>query len=228
MAPHSMVLCAVGTGMLWVGWYGFNAGSALAADGLASNAFMTTTLAAATACFVWALVEKIHKGKPSILGFCSGAVAGLVVITPAAGFVDAQAAMIIGVLAAIIPYFAVVFLKSLIGYDDALDTFGIHGVGGTLGAIVTGVFANNSINANLTTVNTYVNKDLAKLIVDAGGEGGIVLNQLKACAITIVLSIVATLVITLVVKLITGLRPSAEDEDTGLDLIDHGESGYEH
>lgn len=228
MSPHSMVLCAVGTGMLWVGWYGFNAGSALAADGLASNAFMTTTLAAATACFVWALVEKIHKGKPSILGFCSGAVAGLVVITPAAGFVDAQAAVIIGVLAAIIPYFAVVFLKSWLGYDDALDTFGIHGVGGTLGAIVTGIFANNSINANLTTVNTYVNKDLAKLIVDAGGEGGIVLNQLKACAITIVLSIVATLVITLIVKVVVGLRPTAEDEDTGLDLTDHGEAGYEH
>jgi len=228
MSPHSMVLCMVGTGMLWVGWYGFNAGSALAADGLAANAFMTTTLAAATACFVWALIEKLHKGKPSILGFCSGAVAGLVVITPAAGFVDAKAAMIIGVLAAVVPYFAVVFAKSKLGYDDALDTFGIHGVGGTMGALVTGIFANNSINGNLTTVNAYVNKDMAQLIVDAGGTGGILMNQLKACGLTIILSVVATFVITLIVKLIIGLRPTAEAESIGLDLSDHDEAGYEH
>jgi Amt family ammonium transporter len=228
MSPHSMVLCMVGTGMLWVGWYGFNAGSALAADGLAANAFMTTTLAAATACFVWALIEKLHKGKPSILGFCSGAVAGLVVITPAAGFVDAKAAMIIGVLAAVVPYFAVVFAKSKLGYDDALDTFGIHGVGGTMGALVTGIFANNSINGNLTTVNTYVNKDMAQLIVDAGGTGGILMNQLKACGLTIILSVVATFVITLIVKLIIGLRPTPEAESIGLDLSDHDETGYEH
>ena len=214
--------------MLWVGWYGFNAGSALAADGLAANAFMTTTLAAATACFVWALIEKLHKGKPSILGFCSGAVAGLVVITPAAGFVDAKAAMIIGVLAAVVPYFAVVFAKSKLGYDDALDTFGIHGVGGTMGALVTGIFANNSINGNLTTVNAYVNKDMAQLIVDAGGTGGILMNQLKACGLTIILSVVATFVITLIVKLIDGLRPTAEAEAIGLDLSDHDEAGYEH
>jgi Amt family ammonium transporter len=228
MSPHSMVLCMVGTGMLWVGWYGFNAGSALAADGLAANAFMTTTLAAATACFVWALIEKLHKGKPSILGFCSGAVAGLVVITPAAGFVDAKAAMIIGVLAAVVPYFAVVFAKSKLGYDDALDTFGIHGVGGTMGALVTGIFANNSINGNLTTVNTYVNKDMAQLIVDAGGTGGILMNQLKACGLTIILSVVATFVITLIVKFIIGLRPTPEAESIGLDLSDHDEAGYEH
>jgi ammonium transporter, Amt family len=228
MSPHSMVLCMVGTGMLWVGWYGFNAGSALAADGLAANAFMTTTLAAATACFVWALIEKLHKGKPSILGFCSGAVAGLVVITPAAGFVDAKAAMIIGVLAAVVPYFAVVFVKSKLGYDDALDTFGIHGIGGTMGALVTGIFCNNGINGNLTTVNAYVNKDMAKLIVDAGGTGGILMNQLKACALTIVLSIVATLIITIIVKLIVGLRPTPEEESIGLDLSDHDEAGYEH
>jgi ammonium transporter, Amt family len=228
MSPHSMVLCMVGTGMLWVGWYGFNAGSALAADGLASNAFMTTTLAAATACAVWALIEKLHKGKPSILGFCSGAVAGLVVITPAAGFVDAKAAMIIGVLAAIVPYFAVVFIKSKLGYDDALDTFGIHGVGGTMGALLTGVFANSSVNPNLTTVNAYVNKDMAKLIADAGGTGGILMNQLIACVLTIVLSIVATVFITFIVKMIVGLRPTAEQEREGLDLADHGEQGYEH
>ncbi len=228
MSPHSMVLCMVGTGMLWVGWYGFNAGSALAADGLATNAFMTTTLAAATACFVWAVIEKLHKGKPSILGFCSGAVAGLVVITPAAGFVDAKAAMIIGVLAAVVPYFSVVFVKSKLGYDDALDTFGIHGVGGTMGAILTGVFANNKINGNLTEVNVYVNKTMAQQIVDAGGVGGIVMNQLKACGLTIALSVVATVVITLIVKAIIGLRPTPEAEREGLDLAEHGEQGYEH
>lgn len=224
MAPHSMVLCAVGTGMLWVGWYGFNAGSALAADGLAANAFMTTTLAAATACFVWALIEKIHKGKPSILGFCSGAVAGLVVITPAAGFVDAKASMIIGVLAAVIPYIAVVFVKSKLGYDDALDTFGVHGVGGTLGAIVTGVFASDKVNANLVSEAYAKVNGLDKLVT----EGGLLGAQLKACAITIVLSIVATLVITIIVKLITGLRPTPEEESIGLDLAEHGEAGYEH
>jgi Amt family ammonium transporter len=228
MAPHSMVLCMVGTGMLWVGWYGFNAGSALAADGIAANAFMTTTLAAATASLVWAVVEKLHKGKPSVLGFCSGVVAGLVVITPAAGFVTAKSAMIIGVLAGIIPYLGVMVLKPLLKYDDALDTFGVHGIGGTLGAIVTGIFANNTVNGNLTTVNVYVNKDLAKAIVDAGGQGGILMNQLVACGITIVLSIVATVVITFIVKLLVGLRPTAEEESVGLDLSDHGEAGYEH
>src|SRR4051794_28162429 len=151
MAPHNMVLCMVGTGMLWVGWYGFNAGSAVAADGVAANAFMTTTLAAATAGFVWAMIEAILKGHPSILGFCSGIVAGLVVITPACGFVNATGAMIIGLLAAIVPYVFVVFVKNMLGYDDALDTFGVHAVGGTLGAILTGILATVDVNANLAT-----------------------------------------------------------------------------
>jgi Amt family ammonium transporter len=224
MAPHSMVLVMVGTGMLWVGWYGFNAGSALAADGIASQAFMTTTLAAATATFVWGLVEKLHKGKPSVLGFCSGAVAGLVVITPAAGFVTAGGAMIIGVLAGVIPYFAVMFLKSKLGYDDALDTFGIHGVGGTLGAIITGVLATDSVNANLISEGYAVPNGLAKLVT----EGGLVGAQIKAALLTIVLSVVATFVITLIVKLVVGLRPTPEEESIGLDLADHGEAGYEH
>jgi Amt family ammonium transporter len=224
MAPHSMVLCMVGTGMLWVGWYGFNAGSALGADGLAANAFMTTTLAAATAGFVWALVEKIQKGKPSILGFCSGIVAGLVVITPAAGFVDAKAAMIIGVLAAVVPYFAVVVLKNILGYDDALDTFGIHGVGGTMGAILTGIFASDKVNANLVSEAYAKVNGLDKLVT----EGGLVMAQIKACGITIVLSVVATIVITVIVKLIVGLRPTLEQESAGLDITEHGEAGYEH
>src|SRR6185369_100271 len=117
MAPHSMVLCMVGTGMLWVGWYGFNAGSAVDADGVASNAFMTTTLATAVACSVWGIIEKLHRGHASILGFCSGAVAGLVVITPACGFVNATGAVIIGVLAAVVPYIFVTFVKAKLGYD---------------------------------------------------------------------------------------------------------------
>jgi Amt family ammonium transporter len=148
-APHSLVLTMIGTGMLWVGWYGFNAGSAVAADGVASNAFMTTTLAAALAGFSWAGIEWITRSKPTVLGFCSGIVAGLVVITPACGFVTASGAVIIGVLAGIIPFFACTKLKSALGYDDALDTFGVHAVGGTLGAFLTGVLATPDANANL-------------------------------------------------------------------------------
>jgi Amt family ammonium transporter len=210
MSPHSMVLCMVGTGMLWVGWYGFNAGSALGADGIASNAFMTTTLAAAVASFVWALLEWILRGKPSVLGFCSGVVAGLVVITPAAGFVTANSAVIMGVLAGVVPFFACVYLKKWLGYDDALDTFGVHGVGGTLGAILTGVFASSEANS----------------IVE-GLKEGLLMNQLKAVGLTIVWSVVASLVIGLLVKLVLGLRPSEEVEEQGLDLPEHGEAGYE-
>jgi ammonium transporter, Amt family len=209
MPPHSMVLCMIGTGMLWVGWYGFNAGSALGADAIASNAFTTTTLAAATAGFVWALVEWLHRGKPSVLGLCSGVVAGLVVVTPACGFVTANGAMIIGILAGIVPYFAVVFLKSKIGYDDALDTFGIHGIGGTLGAILTGVLADEKANS-----------------VVAGLKDGLLVNQFKAIAVTMVLSIVATAVIAFIVKAVIGLRPTPEDETAGLDITDHNEEGY--
>src|SRR5213082_1349469 len=162
MAPHSMVLCMVGTGLLWVGWYGFNAGSALAADGIAANAFMTTTLATAVASFSWAGLEWLLRGKPSVLGFCSGAVGGLVVITPACGFVDANGAVTIGVLAGAVPFFACTKLKSWFHYDDALDTFGVHAVGGTLGAFLTGLLATARVNSNLVgTVaaqNTLANK----------------------------------------------------------------------
>src|ERR1041385_8548566 len=149
MAPHSMVLCMVGAGMLWVGWYGFNAGSALAPDGIAANAFMSTTLATAVASFTWAMLEYALRGKPSVLGFCSGAVAGLVVIPPACGYVAPTGAVIIGIAAGIVPFFACTKLKSWLGYDDALDTFGIHAVGGTLGAFLTGLFATASVNPNL-------------------------------------------------------------------------------
>src|SRR6201988_3517867 len=149
MAPHSMVLCMVGTGMLWAGWYGFNAGSAVAADGIAANAFMTTTLATAIAPFTWSTIEKIFRGKASVLGYCSGAVAGLVVITPACGFVNATGAVIIGVLAGAIPYMTVSLLKPKLKYDDALDTFGVHAIGGTMGALLTGLLATKEVNANL-------------------------------------------------------------------------------
>ena len=151
MAPHSMVLCMVGTGMLWVGWYGFNAGSAVAADGIAANAFTTTTIATAVASFTWGMIEKIFRGHASILGFCSGAVAGLVVITPATGFVNTTGAVIIGLLAAVAPYFFVTTVKAKFGYDDALDTFGVHAIGGTLGAFLTGLLATGEVNGNLTS-----------------------------------------------------------------------------
>jgi Amt family ammonium transporter len=211
MAPHSMVMCAIGTGMLWVGWYGFNAGSALGADAIAANAFTTTTLAAATAGFVWAVAEWILRGKPSVLGLCSGIVAGLVVITPGAGFVTATSSVIIGVLAGVIPFLAVAYLKKILGYDDALDTFGVHGVGGTLGAILTGVFADEKANP-----------------VVAGLKEGLMMEQLKAVGLTIVWSVAATVIIALIVKVVVGLRADAETESTGLDLVEHGEAGYEH
>ena len=211
MSPHSMVLCMIGTGMLWVGWYGFNAGSALGADGIASNAFTTTTLSAAVGGFIWAVMEWITRGKPSVLGLCSGIVSGLVVITPACGFVTANAAVIMGILAGIIPFFAVAYLKRIFGYDDALDTFGIHGVGGTLGAILTGIFADPATNSVVTDL-----------------KEGLVVENLKAVVLTIVWSVAATAVIAYIVKFTIGLRPNAETEETGLDLVEHGESGYEH
>src|SRR6202047_2452771 len=210
MPPHSMVLCMIGTGMLWVGWYGFNAGSAVAADVISSNAFMTTTLATAVGAFTWALTEKILRGKASVLGYCSGAVAGLVVITPACGFVNSTGAVIIGVLAAAIPYLAVSVLKPALNYDDALDTFGVHAVGGTLGALLTGLLATKEVNSNL--------KDelLASLFK----------SQVFAVIVTLVLSIVATAVIAYALKGTIGIRATAEVETTGLDVSEHGEEAY--
>ncbi len=210
MPPHSMVLCMIGTGMLWVGWYGFNAGSAVAADVISSNAFMATTLATAIGSLTWALIEKIFRGKASVLGYCSGAVAGLVVITPACGFVNATGAVIIGVLAGAVPYLAVSILKPRLKYDDALDTFGVHAVGGTMGALLTGLLATKEVNGNL--------KDdlLASLFR----------SQLAAVGLTIVLACVATTVIALAIKAVVGLRPTPEVESTGLDISEHGEEAY--
>jgi len=209
MTPHSMVLCMVGTGMLWVGWYGFNAGSAGGADGIAGNAFMTTTLAAAVGGFTWAMLELIFRKHASVLGFCSGIVAGLVVVTPAAGFVDATGGVICGLAAGSIPFLFCVKLKQIFGYDDALDTFGVHGVGGTVGSILTGVLATDKVNPNIS-----------------GLLDGLLVAQLEAVAITIVWSVVVTAVIAYAIKFTIGLRPTPEVERGGLDINEHGEEGY--
>jgi Amt family ammonium transporter len=214
-----MVLCMVGTGMLWVGWYGFNAGSAVGADIIAANAFMTTTLATAVASFTWAMIEYFMRGKPSILGFCSGAVAGLVVITPACGFVTANGAVIIGVIAGFIPFFFCYKVKAWFAYDDALDTFGVHAVGGTIGAFLTGVLARSSANPNLAS-------DSMKSYVTNSAMQPLVWEQLKAIGLTLCLAVVGTTVIAFVVKAIVGLRVSEEVETIGLDLSEHGEEGY--
>ncbi len=220
MAPHSMVLCMVGSGMLWVGWYGFNAGSALGADGIAANAFTTTTLATAVASFTWAMFEYVLRGKPSVLGFCSGAVAGLVVITPACGYVDPTGAVVIGVAAGIIPFFACTKLKSWFHYDDALDTFGVHAVGGTLGAFLTGVLATSTVNGNLRGTSATQN-GLTQILGHT-----LWLEQLKAIAITIFMAVVASAIIGVVVKGLIGLRIAPEIERQGLDINEHGEEGY--
>src|SRR3989440_2309650 len=220
MAPHSMVLCMVGAGMLWVGWYGFNAGSALGADGIAANAFMTTTLATAVASFTWAMLEYVLRGKASVLGFCSGAVAGLVVITPACGYVDSTGAVLIGVAAGIVPFFACTKLKSWFHYDDALDTFGVHAVGGTLGAFLTGLFATVRVNPNLSA-GAAMQNGLGKII------GSLLwFEQLKAIMLTIFLAVVATAIIGAIVKTFIGLRIAPEIERQGLDINEHGEEGY--
>ena len=210
MAPHSMVLCMVGTGLLWVGWYGFNAGSALGADAIAANAFTTTTLATAVASFTWAALELLLRGKASVLGFCSGALGGLVVITPACGYVDSTGAVVIGVAAGLVPFFACTKLKSWFHYDDALDTFGVHAVGGTLGAFLAGVFATEAVNPNLAKLMNYV----------------LWLEQLKAIGITVLVSIVGTVMIGTLVKAVIGLRIAPEVERQGLDINEHGEEGY--
>jgi Amt family ammonium transporter len=220
MPPHNMVLCMVGTGMLWVGWYGFNAGSAVAADVIAANAFTTTTLATAVASFTWAMIEYIIKGKPSILGYCSGAVAGLVVITPACGFVTANGSVLIGILAGIVPFFFCYKVKGWFGYDDALDTFGVHAAGGTLGALLTGFLARTTANPNLKN-NDWIHK----YVTDSAFQP-LVLQQLAAIGVTLCLAIVGTTIIAFIVKAILGLRVSEEVETIGLDLSEHGEEGY--
>jgi Amt family ammonium transporter len=221
MMPHSMVLASVGTGILWVGWYGFNAGSALAADGIAANAFLTTTLAGGAASLVWPLIEFLQRGKPSVLGFCSGAVAGLVGITPACGFVTAGGAVIIGLAAGTVSYIACTTLKRAFRYDDTLDVFGVHGVSGTVGLLLAGLLASASANPNLLGSPAAANGLKAAL-----ESHSLWLVQLKAIGITLILVLPATAGVTLVVRIVAGLRPGGEIESQGLDIHDHGEEGY--
>jgi Amt family ammonium transporter len=211
MPPHSMVFCMTGTGMLWAGWYGFNAGSAVAADGIAVNAFVTTTLAAAAGCFMWPMLEYLKRGKPSVLGFCSGAVAGLATITPASGFVTPGSAVFIGLLAGGATYTACNYLKAKFKYDDSLDTFGVHAVGGTIGTVMAGVFATTSVNPNLAAI----------------ASRSLWLEQIKAGGLVLVWSVTATIIIAKIVAFaFGGLRVSEEEETMGLDVTEHGEEGY--
>ena len=212
LKPSNLTLVITGAGLLWFGWFGFNAGSALAANGLAGAAFINTNTATAMAAISWMFTEWMHTRKPTVLGLASGAVAGLVAITPAAGFVNITGALIIGILAGIVPYFAVAIIKPKLGYDDSLDAFGIHGVGGILGAVLTGVFADPSVN-ELGTGLLY-------------GNPGQLLTQLIAVVVTIVYSGVVTLIIFAIVKAIVGIRVEAEHEITGLDESQHGEKAY--
>ena len=216
MPPHSMVLCMVGTGMLWAGWYGFNAGSAIAADGVAVNAFVTTTLSAAAGCFMWPALEYLRNGKPSVLGFCSGAVAGLATITPASGFVSAGSAVGIGLAAGAATFFSCNVLKRKFGYDDSLDTFGVHAVGGTLGTLLAGVYATTAANPNLGAPH------LAGLVGQT-----LWLEQVKAGGIVLGWSVVGTLVLAKITGWACGgLRVDEESEEAGLDVTEHGEEGY--
>jgi len=220
-APHSLVLSFIGACLLWVGWFGFNAGSALAASGLASSAFVATHFAAATAALGWMFAEWIKNGKPSVLGGISGAVAGLVAITPASGFVKPMPALLIGFAAGLVCYFMVAVLKHKLGYDDTLDAFGVHGAGGTLGALLTGVFATNAVNDALKDAS---GKPAALGLVD--GHAGQIVNQAIGAAIAWGLAIAGTYIILKVVDATIGLRVSKEEEIEGLDLVLHGEEGY--
>jgi Amt family ammonium transporter len=209
MLPHNMTYVLLGTGLLWFGWFGFNAGSALGANGIAATAFVNTNSAAAAAALAWCMIEWIRNGKPSALGFASGAVAGLVVITPAAGFVTVKSALTMGLLVSLVCYGAV-FLKEKLGYDDSLDAFGVHGIGGTLGAILTGVFADPSVNSMVTKTGW----ELVKI-------------QLEAVGWSWLIAIVGTVVLLKVVDAIFGARVSSKEEELGLDLTQHSEAGYE-
>ena len=221
MPPHSVTLSVVGACLLWVGWFGFNAGSALAASSLATSAFVATHFAAAAAALAWAVAEWIRNGKPSVLGAISGSVAGLVAITPASGFVAPMPALAIGLVAGVACYLAVTKVKARLGYDDSLDAFGVHGVGGTVGALLTGVFASSLVNP--------VFKDAQGSATAVGlieGNGRQLLSQSAGVTIAWVLAAVGSLVILKVVDALIGLRVPDEEEVQGLDLSQHGEEGY--
>ena len=215
MPPHNLTYTFIGATMLWVGWFGFNAGSAVAANGQAVYAFVSTHLAAATGTLTWAGIEWLKRGKPSILGACSGAVAGLVCVTPAAGFVTPVSGMILGIVAGGVCYFACTTIKSKFRYDDSLDAFGVHGVGGCAGAILTGVFANSIVSGN----------DDYQGMLQTGNMHQVI-NQLVGAGAALALTLVGTFIILKVVDVVVGLRASQEDEIQGLDLSQHGEEGY--
>jgi ammonium transporter, Amt family len=222
MPPHSVVLSFIGACLLWVGWFGFNAGSALSAGTLATSAFVNTHFAAAAAALSWGLAEWIRNGKPSALGAISGAVAGLVAITPAAGFVQPMSALAIGLLAGMFCYLMVTKVKTWFGYDDSLDAFGVHGAGGTLGAVLTGVFASS-------VINPVFHDGLGHALPTGLIEGNVrqVFNQMIGIAIAWTISIVGTLVLLKLVDLLVGLRLPEHHEVEGMDLTQHGEEGYD-
>ena len=221
MPPHSVVLSFIGACLLWVGWFGFNAGSALGSGSLATSAFVATHFAAATAALGWAGAEWIRNGKPSVLGGISGAVAGLVAITPASGFVTPMAALIIGLIAGVFCYWMVAKVKAKFGYDDSLDAFGVHGAGGTIGALLTGVFAVSAVNPVFKGAQ---GRTLASGLIE--GNSHQMLNQFVGVLIAWGLAIVGTLIILRFVDVVVGLRVSKEEEIEGLDLSQHGEEGY--
>ncbi len=221
MPPHSVVLSFVGACLLWVGWFGFNAGSALTSGALATSAFVATQFGAAAAVVGWSAVEWLVRGKPSALGAISGAVAGLVAITPASGFVSPMSALIIGVIAGAFCFWMVTAVKACFGYDDSLDAFGIHGAGGTIGALLTGIFAT-------TAINPIFHNAAGKVMPSGAVDGNYhqILNQLAGVAIAWGLAIVGTLILLKIVDWLIGLRVAEEDELQGLDLSQHGEEGY--
>jgi Amt family ammonium transporter len=221
MPPHSVVLSFIGACLLWVGWFGFNAGSALSSGSLATSAFVATHFAAATAAIGWAGAEWICNGKPSVLGAISGSVAGLVAITPAAGFVAPMPALLIGLIAGVFCYVMVAMVKARLGYDDSLDAFGVHGAGGTIGALLTGVFATSLINPIFKDAQGH---PLPSGMID--GNFRQIGNQSVGVLIAIALAAVGTYIILQIVNVAVGLRVSAEDEVQGLDVTQHGEEGY--
>jgi Amt family ammonium transporter len=217
MKPHNLTLSFIGACLLWVGWFGFNAGSALAANSLATSAFVATHFASAAAALGWLAIEWLRLGKPTVLGAISGAVAGLVAITPGAGFVTPMAALIIGVAAGVVCYFMTSSVKRRFGYDDSLDVFGIHGAGGMLGALLTGVFATSAINP--------IFKNAPVGLVD--GHVRQLLNQAIGVLVAIIVAVIGSLIILKIVDLIIGFRVTREEEIVGLDISQHGEEGYE-
>jgi Amt family ammonium transporter len=219
--PHNLVLSVIGACLLWVGWFGFNAGSALGASGLATSAFVATHFGAAAAALGWLLAEWIKNGKPSMLGGISGCVAGLVAVTPAAGFVKPFPALGIGFVAGVFCYYMVVFVKHRFGYDDSLDAFGVHGAGGSAGAILTGVFATSAVNDALKDAS---GQPMPLGLVD--GNGGQILNQMGGVAVAVVLAAVGSFLILKVCDIVLGVRVPSEHEIDGLDVSMHGEEGY--